>query len=91
MSDEVRINYEDLKDKVEGRLHLSVLLQKRVRELMTGAPPLVSLDKGDFIDIALEEIRQGKVSLAEGSPEEIDDMKIKERLQMARQIKQRKY
>lgn len=92
MSDsKMRLGYEDLKDKVDGRLHLSVLLQKRVRELMNGAPPLVDLDEGDYMDIALHEVKEGKILLSEGTPEEIEDMRLKERLQVARLMKSKKY
>ena len=86
---EVRFTFEDVKDKVNGRLELSVLLQKRVRDLMNGAPPLVTLEKGDFIDVALEEIKQDKIFLDTGTPEEIEDMKQKERLMIAKMIKKR--
>ena len=88
MSD-VRFTYEDLKDKVNGRLELSVLLQKRVRDLMNGAPPLVQLEKGDFIDVALAEIKQDKIFLDEGTPEEIEDMKQRERFMIAKLTKKR--
>lgn len=85
----VRFTYEEFKDKVGGRLELSVLLQKRVRDLINGAPPLVDVDKGDHIDIALQEIREGKIYLDEGTPDEIEDMRTKERLMMAKLIKKR--
>ena len=86
---EVRFSYEDVKDKVNGRLELTVLLQKRVRDLMNGSPPLVTLEKGDFIDVALEEIKQDKIFLDTGSPEEIEDMKQRERLMIAKLSKKR--
>lgn len=92
MSDsKMRLGYEDLKDKVDGRLHLSVLLQKRVRELMNGAPPLVQVDEGDYIDIALAEINDNKIALETGTDEEIEEMRIQERLQVARLMKNKKY
>ncbi|MGE4158270.1 MAG: DNA-directed RNA polymerase subunit omega [Planctomycetota bacterium] len=85
----MRLSYEDLKDKVGGRLELSVLLQKRIRELMDGAPPLVQIE-GDMFDIALHEVKEGKIYLDKASPEELEDMRMKERLQMAKLIKARK-
>lgn len=45
-----------------GRFKLTVLIQKRIQELAKGAPPLVQLDgRRTLIDIAIEEIHQGKV------------------------------
>lgn len=85
----MRLSYEDLKDKVGGRLELSVLLQKRIRELMDGAPPLVQVE-GDMFDVALHEVKEGKIFLDKASPEELADMRMKERLQMAKLIKARK-
>lgn len=85
----MRLSYEDLKDKVGGRLELSVLLQKRIRDLMDGAPPLVQIE-GDMFDVALQEVKEGKIYLDEASPEELADMQMKERLMMAKLIKARK-
>ena len=85
----MRLSYEDLKDKVGGRLELSVLLQKRIRELMDGAPPLVQVE-GDMFDVALHEVKEGKIYLDKASPEELADMRMKERLQMTKLIKARK-
>lgn len=57
---------------VGGRFKLCVLLQKRVHELVKGAPKLVDQNSRNLIDIALEEIIQNKISLAheEYVPEE---------------------
>lgn len=54
---------DSLAEKFGGRFKLTVLIQKRVRELVKGAPRLVETDKKNLIDVALEEIRQGKVGL----------------------------
>ncbi len=48
-------------EKFGGRFKLTVLLQKRVRELVKGAPRLVECDHKNLIDVALEEVRQGKL------------------------------
>ena len=85
----MRLSYEDLKDKVGGRLELSVLLQKRIRDLMDGAPPLVQIE-GDMFDVALHEVKEGKIYLDEATPDELADMRMKERLMMAKLIKARK-
>jgi len=41
------------------------LASKRARELLTGAPKLIETDKTDPLEIALEEIAQGKISWGE--------------------------
>ena len=53
---------DELAQTVGGRFKLTVLLQKRLRELGRGAAALVEVSEKNLIDIALEEIRQGKVS-----------------------------
>ena len=57
---------------VGGRFKLCVLLQKRVHELVKGAPKLVDQNSRNLIDIALEEVIQNKIALAheEYVPEE---------------------
>ena len=60
--------YEPLKDedlirKVGGRFQLSSLLQKRLVQLNAGSQPLVDSTSGDPMDIALQEIRDGKIFL----------------------------
>ena len=57
----------ELYAKAGGKFRLTVLLQRRVNELVRGAPRLVKLDKGaekDYIRIALEELKQNMISLA---------------------------
>lgn len=51
-----------LAEKFGGRFKLTVLIQKRVRELVRGAARLVESDKKNLIDVAMDEIRAGKVS-----------------------------
>jgi len=50
-----------LAEKFGGRFKLTVLIQKRVKELVKGAARLVETDHKNLIDVALEEIRQGKL------------------------------
>jgi DNA-directed RNA polymerase subunit omega len=65
--------------KLGGRFKLTVLIQKRIQELARGAAPLVALDKGNsLIDIAVEEILQGKVSFDLPAEEETKGKKKKE-------------
>jgi len=51
---------------VGGRFKLTALLQKRVRELVRGAPRLVSLDTRNFMEIALQEVLEQKIELSPG-------------------------
>jgi len=60
----------DLSSKVGGLFKLTVLIQKRIRELVNGAPKLVETDSEDPIEIALLEVEQEKISLEKMSEEE---------------------
>ena len=62
MEEKIRI-IDELETKVGGRFLLTVLLQKRIRELVAGAPRLVETRSENPIDIAIEEIRAGKIDL----------------------------
>ncbi len=68
MEEKIRI-IDELEQKVGGRFLLTALLQKRVRELVAGAPRLVEIRSENPIDIAIEEIRAGKIDL---TPEDAD-------------------
>lgn len=52
---------DGLAEKFGGRFKLTVLIQKRVKELVKGAARLVETDHKNLIDVAIEEIRQGKL------------------------------
>lgn len=52
---------DGMAEKFGGRFKLTVLIQKRVKELVKGAARLVETDHKNLIDVALEEIRQGKL------------------------------
>ena len=45
-----------------GRFKLTTLVQHRVRELMDGARPLVDRKGRNDIEIAIEEILEGKIA-----------------------------
>lgn len=62
MEDKIRI-LDDLERKVGGRFRLTALLQKRIRELVAGAPRLVDIKSDNPIDVAIEEIRANKIEL----------------------------
>ncbi len=51
-----------------GKFRLATILQKRALEIMRGSPPLVNFKSTRPIEIALEEVVQGKITL-EPAPE----------------------
>ena len=53
---------DQLSEKFGGRYKLTVLIQKRLKELVKGAAKLVDLEDRNLINIVIEEIRQGKVT-----------------------------
>ena len=52
---------EDLINKVGGRFKLSTLIQKRWRELMMGARPMIEPGKMTPMEIVIREIQEGKI------------------------------
>ena len=59
MEEKIRI-IDELEQMVGGRFQLTALLQKRIRELVAGAPRLVDIRSDNPVDIAIEEVRAGK-------------------------------
>lgn len=58
--------YDRAIEKVGGAFKLTVLIQKRVREIIRGASPLVPVTpEMSPIDIALREVLEDKINLAE--------------------------
>jgi len=53
---------DQLSEKFGGRYRLTVLIQKRLKELVKGAAKLVDMEDRNLINIVIEEIRQGKVT-----------------------------
>jgi DNA-directed RNA polymerase subunit omega len=62
MEEKIRI-IDELDQKVGGRFRLTALLQKRIRELVAGAPRLVDIKSDNPIDVAIAEVRAGKIEL----------------------------
>ncbi len=62
----------ELSAKVGGLFKLTVLLQKRIRELVNGAPKLVETSSEDIVHIALMEVEQDKITLDDLSNEELE-------------------
>jgi len=66
-----RTKVMDLADKAGGLFRLTVLLQKRVRELVGGAPRLVETDEINPINIAMREVEAGAIELVDLSDKEL--------------------
>ena len=64
------IEIDQLSEQCGGRYRLTVLIQKRLKELVRGAAKLVDLEDRNLINIVMEEIRQGKVSFEDFSVDE---------------------
>jgi len=60
-----------LANKAGGLFRLTVLLQKRVRELVGGAPRLVETDETNPINIAMLEVEEGAIELVDLSEQEL--------------------
>lgn len=54
---------EDIVEKVGGRFKLCTLIQRRVVQLMEGARPLVDRQGRSDLEIAIQEIVEGKITL----------------------------
>ncbi len=66
---------EDIVEKSGGRFKLCALIQHRVRELMAGARPLVDRQGRSDIEVAIQEIAEGKVAGEMPKDEESGDSK----------------
>ena len=81
VENEVRMNKSDideLVEKVGGRYRFTVLVQKRVKQLIRGAVRLIESDTKNLINVAIEEIKQGKIGI-EGDPEVSPKKKAKKK------------
>jgi DNA-directed RNA polymerase subunit omega len=58
-----RFEEEELIKKVGGRFKLASLLEKRYKELLFGARPLVDVQSNDPLETLLQEVAQGKIEL----------------------------
>ena len=52
---------EVLLDRVQNKYALVIVAAKRARQLKEGAMPMVDIDSGNPVTIALEEIAAGKI------------------------------
>jgi DNA-directed RNA polymerase subunit K/omega len=70
--------YEKAGEKIGSPFKLCVILQKRVRELVKGAQPLVKVEQGvSPIEVALKEILEEKIFLKDGSDKSSKDKEKK--------------
>lgn len=65
----MRFDIDELAKKAGGRFRLVALVQKRMRELQKGLPPLVER-KPTLFETVLEEVRTGAIWLATGEEAE---------------------
>ena len=61
--------------KAGGRFKLTVVMQRRLQDLVRGAPKLVEIESRNLIDVVWEEFRQGKVELVLPEDSEKDGKK----------------
>lgn len=54
---------DELVKRIGGQFRLSALVQRRLKELVEGARPLVEPKGKTFIEIAIEEIDEGKIAI----------------------------
>ncbi len=54
---------EEIIDKVGGRFKLCALIQRRMVELLEGARPLVDRDGRSDLELVMDEIMSGKITL----------------------------
>jgi len=57
----IHIPNDELLKKAGGMYKLTQLVFERAKELSKGAKKLVDIDSSNFITIALEELKQGKL------------------------------
>jgi DNA-directed RNA polymerase subunit omega len=63
---------DQLAEKFGGRFKLTVLIQKRLKELVKGGQKLVDMEDRNLINIVVEEIKQGKVTYEDYAMEEAE-------------------
>jgi len=55
---------EELMKKVGGKFKLTALIQRRIKEIVHGARPLVEREDGmTDLEVVVREIREGKISI----------------------------
>ncbi|MDE0888312.1 MAG: DNA-directed RNA polymerase subunit omega [Phycisphaerales bacterium] len=54
---------DDIVNKVGGRFRLTVLIQKRIAQLIDGSRPLVERNGMSDLEVVIEEIMQDKITI----------------------------
>lgn len=62
------LKHEDLIDKVGGRFRFTSLVQKRWRELLLGARPMVEPGKMTPLELVIKEIELGLIGANDPEP-----------------------
>lgn len=57
------LKHDELMEKVGGRFKLCTLVQRRVAQLMEGSRPLVERDGRSDLEVAIDEVLRGKITL----------------------------
>jgi DNA-directed RNA polymerase subunit omega len=65
-----RLKSDDVINKFGGRFKLASAIQKRWLELMQGARPLASKPGATALEMAIEELLEGRVEIAAGEGSE---------------------
>ncbi len=76
-TEEKKTNADISSNKIENVFELISLASKRARELVSGAPKLIQTEIEDPMQIALEEIAQGKITV--GKKQNIPEGKDKKK------------
>lgn len=58
----IKPSLEDLIKKVDSKYTLVTLAAKRAREITSGDPPLVDVPTNKVVSLAMEEIKEGKIT-----------------------------
>ncbi len=58
-----KISLEEVAEKIGGPFRLTVLIQRRLKELKKGKKPLVKSDSPNLIDVIAQEILEHKIRL----------------------------
>lgn len=58
---------DEIVNKVGGRFRLTVLIQRRLAEIIDGARPLVERNGMSDLEVVIQEIMQDKIAIDDGT------------------------
>ena len=67
------LKHDELIERFGGRFRLTAVIQKRWRQLLQGARPMVEPEGLTDLEVVVKEIMEGKVVIAENVPGEEED------------------